>query len=70
MTKECKYLPECEFVLHYVAQFKPHWDDFVSLYCRGDFQDVCKRLEHYKVNGPRPDPDLMPHKPLQQGTSM
>jgi hypothetical protein len=58
--KECKHLPECEFVLRYVAQVKPHWDEFVSLYCCGDFQDVCKRLEHFKRHGSRPDPGLMP----------
>ena len=57
---ECKHLRDCEFVLRYVAQVKPHWDDFVSHYCRGEFQDVCKRLERYRQGGPRPDADLMP----------
>lgn len=58
---ECKHLRDCEFVLRYVAQVKPHWDDFVTHYCRGDFQDVCKRLEHYREFGIRPEPDLMPN---------
>jgi hypothetical protein len=31
--QECQHLNSCEFVLHYMAQAKPHWDDFVSLYC-------------------------------------
>lgn len=57
---KCQYLHECEFVLRYVAKVKPHWDDFVSLYCHGDFQDVCKRLEYFRVHGTRPAPDLMP----------
>ena len=57
---ECKYLQKCEFVLRYVEQVKPHWDDFVSLYCYGEFQDVCKRLEQFKVKGVKPDPRLMP----------
>ena len=57
---ECQHLRECEFVLRYVSQVKPHWDDFVSLYCRGEFQDVCKRLEHFSKTGSRPDSDLMP----------
>jgi hypothetical protein len=58
--KECRYLLDCEFVLHYVAQVKPHWDDFVTLYCRGDFQDVCKRREQFERYRKRPEPDLMP----------
>jgi hypothetical protein len=57
---DCKYLQECEFVLRYVSQVKPHWDDFVSLYCKGDFQDVCKRLEQFRERGSRPDSNLMP----------
>ena len=58
--QECKYLKECEFVLHYVSQVKPHWNDFVRLYCRGDFQDVCKRREKFERDNIRPAPDLMP----------
>ena len=57
---ECRYLHECEFVLRYVAQVKPHWDDFVSLYCHGDFQDVCKRLQYFMEHGTQPDSGLMP----------
>ena len=57
---ECKYLKDCEFVLSYVAQVEPHWDDFVSLYCRGDFQDVCKRRAWFKEHGTKPGQDLMP----------
>ncbi len=56
----CKYFQECEFVLQYVAQVKPHWDDFVNLYCHGDFQDICKRLEWFETYGSKPAPDLMP----------
>jgi hypothetical protein len=56
----CKYFQECEFVLQYVARVKPHWDDFISLYCHGDFQDVCKRLEWFETYGDKPAPDLMP----------
>jgi len=57
---ECQHLHDCEFVLRYVAQVKPHWDDFVNLYCRGDFQDVCKRRERFLKCGIRPEPGLMP----------
>ena len=57
---ECQYLKDCEFVLRYVAQVKPHWDDFISLYCYGDFQDVCKRREWFLAHGTKPSPDLMP----------
>jgi hypothetical protein len=58
---ECKHFRDCEFVLRYVPQVKPHWDDFVSHYCRGDFQDICKRLQRFKTNGTMPEPDLMPN---------
>ncbi len=58
---ECKHLRDCEFVLRYVSQVKPHWDDFVSLYCRGDFQDDCKRLQSFRTNGGKPEADLMPN---------
>lgn len=58
---ECKHLRNCEFVLRYVPQVKPHWDEFVSLYCRGEFQDVCRRLERFRDFGIRPEPDLMPN---------
>ena len=57
---ECKYLQDCDFVLRHVARVAPHWDDFVKHYCRGDFQDICKRLEYFKEHGARPEPDLMP----------
>ena len=57
---DCMYLKECVFVLEHVAKVRPHWDDFVALYCRGDFQDVCKRLERLRGDGPPPEPDLMP----------
>lgn len=57
---ECQHLDECEFVLRYVAQVKPHWDDFVTLYCRGDFLDNCKRLQQFRELGSLPDSSLMP----------
>ena len=57
---ECEHLKDCEFVLSYVAKIKPHWDDFVSLYCHGDFQEDCKRLAWFKEHGSKPDPELMP----------
>ena len=57
---ECKHFRKCAFVLRYVAQVKPHWDDFVSLYCHGDFQDVCKRLEWFLRFNAMPSPELMP----------
>ena len=57
---ECQHLHDCEFVLRYVARVKPHWDDFVSLYCRGVFQENCKRLEQLRELGFCPDPKLMP----------
>ena len=58
--QECQYLDDCEFVLRYVAKVKPHWDDFVTHYCRGDFQDNCKRLEQFRELGSRPESALMP----------
>jgi hypothetical protein len=57
---ECKHLKDCGFVLRYVALVKPHWDDFVSLYCNGEFQENCKRLEQFREHGTCPDSGLMP----------
>lgn len=57
---ECKHLHNCEFVLRYVARVKPHWVDFVSLYCYRDFQEDRKRLEQIRELGSCPDPKLMP----------
>jgi len=57
---ECKHLKDCSFVLRYVARIEPHWDDFVSLYCRGDFQDMCKRLEWFRTYNSMPSAELMP----------
>ena len=57
---QCKHFKECEFVLRYVSRVKPHWDDFVSLYCHGNFQDVCKRLEWVNEHNEMPPPELMP----------
>ena len=56
----CQHFKDCEFVLLYVVKMKPHWDDFVSYYCDGDFQDVCKRLAWFNEHDTRPAPDLMP----------
>jgi hypothetical protein len=58
--QECKYFAECEFVLHYVAQVAPHWNDFVTHYCRGEFQDVCERGKVFEGGEARPAPGLMP----------
>ena len=58
--QECQHLNSCEFVLRYVAQVKPRWDDFVSLYCCRDFQENCKRLDYFKSHGILPDSELMP----------
>lgn len=58
--EKCQHFKDCEFVLRYVSQVKPHWDDFVSLYCHGDFQDVCKRLEWIREHNSKPAPELMP----------
>ena len=57
---ECRYLRECEFVLRYVSQVKPHWDDFVNLYCRGDLQGFCKRRQSFGECGAKPEANLMP----------
>jgi hypothetical protein len=57
---ECKHLHECEFVLRYVEQVKPHWDDFVTLYCRGVFKENCKRFESFEKLKVKPAPTLMP----------
>lgn len=57
---ECKHLKECEFVLRYVKKVKPHWDDFVNLYCKGDFQPLCKRLQGFEAGRSKPRPELMP----------
>jgi len=58
--KFCHHLEDCEFVLHHVSKVKPHWDDFVNLYCRGDLQDMCKRREWFSEHNSTPSPDLMP----------
>jgi len=60
MTKQCRHFNDCSFVLTYVRRVKPHWDDFVSHYCNGDFQDVCKRLDWFREKGCAPPPELMP----------
>ncbi len=67
MLSRCKYFTDCEFVLRYVSKVKPHWDDFVSLYCHGDFQDVCKRYEWMAEHGRKPSPELMPTGRLVPG---
>lgn len=60
MAEVCRHLKDCSFVLTYVRRAKPHWDDFVTLYCNGDFQDVCKRLEWFRTGRGTPPPELMP----------
>jgi hypothetical protein len=57
---KCQHFQDCEFVLRYVSKVKPHWDDFVSHYCDGDFQDMCKRLAWIEEHGTKPAPELMP----------
>ena len=57
---QCLHFQECEFVLRYVAQVQPHWDDFVSHYCHGDFQDVCARRKWFETHGTKPAAVLMP----------
>lgn len=56
----CVHMKDCEFILTYVGKVKPHWDDFVNLYCQGSFQDVCHRLRWYQEHGSKPPADLMP----------
>jgi hypothetical protein len=56
----CPYLKECAFVSTYVEQVKPHWNEFVKLYCNGPFQEVCQRLAWYQQQGKKPPAELMP----------
>lgn len=56
----CPHFKDCEFVLTHVSRVKPHWDDFVTHYCHGSFQDVCKRKGWIKEHGGVPPVDLMP----------
>jgi hypothetical protein len=56
----CPYLKECGFVSTYVEQVKPHWNEFVRLYCDGPFQEVCSRLAWYQKDGSKPPAELMP----------
>ena len=56
----CPYFQQCEFVLIYVSKVKPHWDDFVTLYCQGSFQDLCKRKSWFIQQRGVPPIDLMP----------
>ncbi|PLX80277.1 MAG: hypothetical protein C0616_08845 [Desulfuromonas sp.] len=56
----CQCLPSCEFILKYIPQVRPHWDEFVTLYCQGEFQDVCERRKWFVVKGDVPPPELMP----------
>jgi len=57
---DCKHLEGCAFVTKHVEQFKPHWNEFVTYYCQGIFQDVCRRRQWYEEHGEVPDDDLMP----------
>lgn len=56
----CRYLSRCEFVLKYIPKVRPLWDEFVTLYCQGDFQDVCCRKKWFVEKGEVPPPELMP----------
>jgi len=56
----CSYFQHCEFVLTYVAKVRPHWDDFINLYCHGSFQDVCRRRTWFAEKNDAPPADLMP----------
>ncbi len=60
MSEKCRFLDDCAFVLMYVNRVKPHWDDFIKLYCNGEFQDVCQRLKWFTEQQTRPPAELMP----------
>ena len=60
MTPTCPYFEQCEFVLTYISKVEPHWDDFVTHYCKGSFQELCKRKSWFTEQGTPPPVDLMP----------
>ena len=60
MTPTCPYFGQCEFILIYISKVEPHWDDFVTHYCQGSFQELCKRKSWFNEHGTPPPVDLMP----------
>ena len=56
----CPHFQHCEFVLTYIAKVKPHWDDFITHYCQGSFQDLCIRKKWFSEQRGIPPVDLMP----------
>jgi hypothetical protein len=60
MSKECENLPNCGFFIKYCKTKDLACKGFISMYCKGDKMEECKRLQYKREHGTPPSDDMMP----------
>ena len=60
MEKECELLNKCGFFRKYQSTKDLVCKGFISMYCKGNKMDDCKRLEYRNKHGVPPSDDMMP----------
>ena len=61
MEKECHLLDKCGFFKKYKGTNDLACQGFITIYCKGDKMDECKRLEYRNKHGVPPEDKMMPN---------
>ena len=58
---ECELLSKCGFFKKYLNSREAACRGFITLYCRGNKMDACKRKEYRKAKGMPPPDNMLPN---------
>lgn len=64
---ECPNLAGCGFVKKYGDSKSLAVKGFVTMYCKTDKQDACKRKEYKAKNNTAPPDEMMPNGAMMKG---
>ncbi len=59
--EECNRLKTCGFIRKWSTTKQLACKGFISMYCRGEKQALCKRKKYFKENGEPPPDDMLPN---------
>ena len=60
MKNECELLNTCGFFIKYESSKVLACKGFITMYCKGDKINECKRMEYKQKHGKAPSDDMMP----------
>ncbi len=67
VRKECELLATCGFFQKHCKVNELACKGFVSMYCRGEMMDQCKRKQYSRKHGKAPVDEMMPSGLIYRG---